>query len=203
MISGNFADELGEDFLGLRDLGIAREHGMDSLSVPTSIFYGRKKRQEQIHGYVSLLPLFLLSLPFSLRSPSLPAPSLPSFTPTLYLILRVPPLVLHHHLRQLHLEIDITSLGTTLTTSRKEEGPEYPPPRPFLPLTNSTWQNQLPNLFHAFFNARQEAGQGFQDEGFDHSHFQIGSLGQIVIKAPPLPKKKVEVERKKKVAKVV
>jgi hypothetical protein len=29
---------------------------MDSLSVPTSIFYGRKKRQEQIHGYV---PLYL------------------------------------------------------------------------------------------------------------------------------------------------
>lgn len=48
MVSGNFADELGEDFLGLRDLGIAREHGMDSLSVPTSIFYGRKKRQEQM-----------------------------------------------------------------------------------------------------------------------------------------------------------
>jgi transcriptional activator SPT7 len=93
--------------------------------------------------------------------------------------------------------------GTTLIISRKEEGPEYPPPRPFLPLTNSSWQNQLPNLFHAFFNARQEAGQGFQDEGFDHSHSQIGSLGQIVIKAPPLPKKKVEVERKKKVAKVV
>lgn len=154
MISGNFADELGEDFLGLRDLGIAREHGMDSLSVPTSIFYGRKKRQEQIHGYVSLYPL--------------------------------PPL-----------------FWKPLITSRKEEGPEYPPPRPFLPLTNSTWQNQLPNLFHAFFNARQEAGQGFQDEGFDHSHSQIGSLGQIVIKAPPLPKKKVEVERKKKVAKVV
>jgi len=90
-----------------------------------------------------------------------------------------------------------------LITSRKEEGPEYPPPRPFLPLTNSTWQNQLPNLFHAFFNARQEAGQGFQDETFDHSHSQIGSLGQIIIKAPPVAKKKVEVERKKKVAKVV
>jgi len=130
---------------------------MDSLSVPTSIFYGRKKRQEQIHGYVYL---FLSALPR-------------------------------------------TRLGMTLTISRKEEGPEYPPPRPFLPLSNSTWQNQLPNLFHAFFNARQEAGQGFHDEGFDHSHSQIGSLGQIVIKAPPLPKKKVEVERKKKVAKVV
>lgn len=41
------------------------------------------------------------------------------------------------------------------------------------------------------------------DEGFDHSHSQIGSLGQIIVKAPPVMKKKVEVERKKKVAKVV
>jgi transcriptional activator SPT7 len=42
--SGNFADELGEDFLGLRDLGVAQEHGMSSLTVPSSLFYGRKKR---------------------------------------------------------------------------------------------------------------------------------------------------------------
>lgn len=90
-----------------------------------------------------------------------------------------------------------------LTSSRKEEGPEYPPPRPFLHLTQSNWQNQLPTLFHAFFNARLEGGQGLADEGFDHSHSQIGSLGQIVVKAPPVMKKKVEVERKKKVAKVV
>jgi len=88
-------------------------------------------------------------------------------------------------------------------TSRKEEGPEYQPPRPFLPLSNSNWQNQLPTLFHSFFNARVEAGQGLQDDGFDHSHSQIGSLGQIVIKAPPAMKKKVEVEKKKKAPKVV
>lgn len=37
---------------------------------------------------------------------------------------------------------------------------------------------------------------------FDHTHSQIGSLGQIVVKAPPVPKKKVEVERKKKPPKV-
>jgi transcriptional activator SPT7 len=42
--SGNFADELGEDFLGLRDLGIAQEHGLSSLTVPASVFYGRRKR---------------------------------------------------------------------------------------------------------------------------------------------------------------
>jgi hypothetical protein len=43
-ISGNFADELGEDFLGLRDLGIAKEEGLASLTVPSSLFYGRRKR---------------------------------------------------------------------------------------------------------------------------------------------------------------
>lgn len=43
-ISGNFADELGEDFLGLRDLGVAREHGMTNLTIPSNLFYGRKKR---------------------------------------------------------------------------------------------------------------------------------------------------------------
>lgn len=42
--SGNFADELGEDFLGLRELGIDREYGLTSLTVPQSLFYGRRKR---------------------------------------------------------------------------------------------------------------------------------------------------------------
>jgi hypothetical protein len=41
------------------------------------------------------------------------------------------------------------------------------------------------------------------DDPFDSGHGQIGSLGQIVIKAPAVPKKKVEVEKKKKVAKVM
>ncbi|WVO13938.1 hypothetical protein L204_101563 [Cryptococcus depauperatus] len=44
MLDGNFADELGEDFLGLRELGIDREHGLSSLTIPQSLFYGRKKR---------------------------------------------------------------------------------------------------------------------------------------------------------------
>jgi transcriptional activator SPT7 len=50
MGSGNFADELGEDFLGLRDLGVAQEHGMQNLTIPTSVFYGRKKRHQDHFG---------------------------------------------------------------------------------------------------------------------------------------------------------
>ena len=33
-LRGNFADAYGEDFLGLRELGIAAEFGLSSLSIP-------------------------------------------------------------------------------------------------------------------------------------------------------------------------
>ena len=53
MCSGNFADELGEDFLGLREMGIDREFGLSSLTVPSSLFYGRRKRTANANlGYV-------------------------------------------------------------------------------------------------------------------------------------------------------
>lgn len=48
--SGNFADELGEDFLGLRDMGIDKEFGLSSLTVPSSLFYGRRRRQAAANG---------------------------------------------------------------------------------------------------------------------------------------------------------
>ncbi|WVQ78346.1 hypothetical protein IAT38_000431 [Cryptococcus sp. DSM 104549] len=44
LLDGNFADELGEDFLGLRELGIDKEFGLSSLTIPQQVFYGRKKR---------------------------------------------------------------------------------------------------------------------------------------------------------------
>lgn len=59
MSSGNFAEELGEDFLGLRELGIDREFGLNSLTVPSSLFYGRRKRQAGAgSGYVALFTFF-------------------------------------------------------------------------------------------------------------------------------------------------
>lgn len=43
-ISGDFAEDLGEDFLGLRELGIDKEFGLSSVTVPKSLFFGRRRR---------------------------------------------------------------------------------------------------------------------------------------------------------------
>lgn len=40
---GNFADAFGEDFLGLRELGIAAEFGLSSLSVPKKLLKNKGK----------------------------------------------------------------------------------------------------------------------------------------------------------------
>ncbi|KAJ6579927.1 hypothetical protein DFH09DRAFT_979251 [Mycena vulgaris] len=40
---GDFADALGEDYLGLRELGIAAEFGMSSLSIPKKLLRGKKR----------------------------------------------------------------------------------------------------------------------------------------------------------------
>lgn len=40
--SGNFADAFGEDFLGLRELGIAAEHNLSSLTIPKRLLKGKK-----------------------------------------------------------------------------------------------------------------------------------------------------------------
>jgi hypothetical protein len=40
--SGEFADVLGEDYLGLRALGIAAEFGLSNLSIPKKLLKGKK-----------------------------------------------------------------------------------------------------------------------------------------------------------------
>jgi transcriptional activator SPT7 len=44
--SGDFADALGEDYLGLRELGIAAEFGMSSLSIPKKLLRGKKAQNK-------------------------------------------------------------------------------------------------------------------------------------------------------------
>ncbi|KAK7691944.1 hypothetical protein QCA50_005349 [Cerrena zonata] len=44
-VMGNFADSFGEDFLGLRALGIADEFGLSSLTVPKKLLRGKNKPQ--------------------------------------------------------------------------------------------------------------------------------------------------------------
>ena len=41
-VMGQFTDELGEDFLGLRALGIAEELGLQSLSIPKKLLKGKR-----------------------------------------------------------------------------------------------------------------------------------------------------------------
>jgi len=57
--SGDFADALGEDYLGLRELGIAAEFGMSSLSIPKKLLRGKKaqsKLSSAAYIYFLLLP---------------------------------------------------------------------------------------------------------------------------------------------------
>ncbi|OBZ69870.1 hypothetical protein A0H81_10152, partial [Grifola frondosa] len=42
-VMGNFAESFGEDFLGLRELGIASEFGLSSLTIPKKLLKGKNK----------------------------------------------------------------------------------------------------------------------------------------------------------------
>lgn len=52
---GNFADALGDDFLGLRELGIADEFGMSSLSVPKKLLKGKNKGGSKLSAAACVL----------------------------------------------------------------------------------------------------------------------------------------------------
>ncbi|KAI5986876.1 hypothetical protein EDD15DRAFT_2470606 [Pisolithus albus] len=67
---GAFADTLGEDFLGLRELGIAAELGLSSLSVPRKLLKGKRDAT----GGVKAKPAEVL-LPYPPPPPFLPITS--------------------------------------------------------------------------------------------------------------------------------
>jgi hypothetical protein len=52
---GNFADALGDDFLGLRELGIADEFGMSSLTVPKKLLKGKNKGESKLSASACVL----------------------------------------------------------------------------------------------------------------------------------------------------
>jgi transcriptional activator SPT7 len=43
LVAGNFAEDLGDDYFGFRELGLDKELGMSGLTVPTRLFYGRAR----------------------------------------------------------------------------------------------------------------------------------------------------------------
>jgi transcriptional activator SPT7 len=83
---GQFTDDIGEDFLGLRELGIAAEFGLSSLSVPKRLLKGKKNaKQNATYGYFlpHSLPSTTNPLGDSAKSaePPPPYPPPPSFVP--------------------------------------------------------------------------------------------------------------------------
>lgn len=74
--SGNFADSFGDDFLGLRELGIAAEFNLTSLTIPKKLLKGKGKAnaKEGPSTYVSLL---MHTCPHHSLSPSSSKPSEP------------------------------------------------------------------------------------------------------------------------------
>ncbi|KZT72342.1 hypothetical protein DAEQUDRAFT_755185 [Daedalea quercina L-15889] len=68
-VMGNFADSFGEDFLGLRELGIAAEFGLQSLTIPKKLL--KSKRQGQAEGPSTAKP----------TEPPPPFPPPPPFVP--------------------------------------------------------------------------------------------------------------------------
>jgi transcriptional activator SPT7 len=86
---GNFADALGDDFLGLRELGIADEFGMSSLSVPKKLLKGKNKEGSKLSAAAYVLTEHYNSHAVVLtgfvktsaqpKEPPLPYPPPPSF----------------------------------------------------------------------------------------------------------------------------
>ncbi|PHH64458.1 hypothetical protein CDD81_4533 [Ophiocordyceps australis] len=52
-MSGDFAEDLGEDFFGFRALGLDKEMGIDSISVPFHFLHSRVRNQYQMQTQVS------------------------------------------------------------------------------------------------------------------------------------------------------
>ncbi|KAJ3759635.1 hypothetical protein EV360DRAFT_19555, partial [Lentinula raphanica] len=68
---GEFADTLGVDYFGLRELGIADEFGMSSLTIPKRLLKGKKRRTNVMPTYVYAKP----------TEPPPPFPPPPPFIP--------------------------------------------------------------------------------------------------------------------------
>lgn len=63
LLMGNFADSFGEDFLGLRELGIASELGLSNLTVPKRLLRGKNKGlgNAQVEYVIIVHNIYILS----------------------------------------------------------------------------------------------------------------------------------------------
>jgi hypothetical protein len=58
-LRGGFMDNFGDDFFGLRELGIADEYGLSSLSVPKRLLKGKGKGESKLSSSAWVSYLYL------------------------------------------------------------------------------------------------------------------------------------------------
>jgi len=82
-VGGDFAEDLDEDFFGFKDLGLDKEFGLASLSVPLHLLQNRMHAayQSQNTVYVSFVPFPPLMLSHFTRIAMLTASFLPTASP--------------------------------------------------------------------------------------------------------------------------
>ena len=82
VLRGQFTDDIGEDFLGLRELGIAAKLGLSSLSVPKRLLKGKRnaKGPNATYGISFLATVSFLLTPYchSAKTAEPPPPYPPS-----------------------------------------------------------------------------------------------------------------------------
>lgn len=80
--SGDFTEALGEDFFGLKELGLDKELGLSSLTIPSRLFHGRgKKKDSSAVGYVIPHVLFYHKLTCGPNCSALAGEPPPPFPP--------------------------------------------------------------------------------------------------------------------------
>ncbi|EED85385.1 predicted protein [Postia placenta Mad-698-R] len=162
-VMGNFADSFGEDFLGLRELGIAAEFGLSSLTIPKKLLKGKGK-QGLAEGPSASKP----------SEPPPPFPPPPPFLPLNYK-------AVEHQigLLQPYYQHRLISLSAP---------PVLPIPPPAPPLS-SVSPEFAPPLMHpqAFSSAAADPDTPphiLPDDPPSPAHTKMGPLGQIMKGAP-------------------
>ena len=83
-VSGDFADDFGEDFFGFRELGLDKELGLASLAVPLHLLQNRMhsahQSQNQRYKFTSIAPLLHTHTSLTIKSSNMSS-NLPSALP--------------------------------------------------------------------------------------------------------------------------
>ncbi|KAG6820069.1 hypothetical protein H0H93_005693 [Arthromyces matolae] len=182
---GDFADALGEDYLGLRELGIAAEFGMSSLSIPKKLLKGKKQSKASA---AAAKP----------TEPPPPYPPPPPFIPLTVSSVENQIGILHHYYQTRFNQLALSSLPPVPTAL---PGPTLLPELsgPSIPTTTPADANgTTPTVAPSSQNTPPVPGPPpslspnlvLPDDAANPANVKMGPLGQIVRGGPATTTKK-------------